>query len=203
MTAIVSAGMAELASAYPVAGAQYYWSFMVSSDKYKPFAAYVNGWMSVLGWWLASASVCNFVASMVLAIVTLWYPGYQIQHWHQWLVYVGIVWLGVIINVFGSGFIPAFNKMIRRSSSSLRLLTFFVSVPTDRVIFPSHFGMRYSHSDFCYSSGLLPPSIPTSILYFWRHHQLHRLAKRWISFYSRNCKRGIRLPWYGLWSPSM
>ena len=124
MTGIVSAGMAELASAFPVAGAQYYWSFMVSSDQYKPFAAYVNGWMSVLGWWLASASVCNFVASMILAIVTLWYPHYQIQHWHQWLVYVGIIWLGVIINVFGSGLIPAFNRMIRRSLSALRRVKF-------------------------------------------------------------------------------
>jgi hypothetical protein len=33
--------VAELASAYPVAGAQYYWSFMVSSDKYKPFASFL------------------------------------------------------------------------------------------------------------------------------------------------------------------
>lgn len=41
MTLVVSAGMAELASAYPVAGAQYYWSFMVASDKYKPFASYL------------------------------------------------------------------------------------------------------------------------------------------------------------------
>lgn len=41
MTAIVSAGMAELASAYPVAGAQYYWSFMVSSEKHRAFASYL------------------------------------------------------------------------------------------------------------------------------------------------------------------
>ena len=41
MTMIVSAGMAELASAYPVAGAQYYWSYMVASEKYKPFASYL------------------------------------------------------------------------------------------------------------------------------------------------------------------
>jgi choline transport protein len=41
MTLIVSAGMAELASAYPVAGAQYYWSFMVAPEKYKPFASYL------------------------------------------------------------------------------------------------------------------------------------------------------------------
>lgn len=41
MTWIVSLGMAELASAFPVAGAQYYWSFMVSADKHKAFAAYM------------------------------------------------------------------------------------------------------------------------------------------------------------------
>ena len=41
MTGIVTAGMAELASAYPVAGAQYYWSFMVSRDDWKPFAFYL------------------------------------------------------------------------------------------------------------------------------------------------------------------
>lgn len=41
MTFIVTLGMAELASAYPVAGAQYYWSFMVAEEKWKPFAAYL------------------------------------------------------------------------------------------------------------------------------------------------------------------
>jgi choline transport protein len=41
MTGIVSLGMAELSSAYPVAGAQYYWSFMVAREDYKPFAAFV------------------------------------------------------------------------------------------------------------------------------------------------------------------
>jgi len=41
MTIIVATGMAELASAYPVAGAQYYWSFMVSQEEYKPFASFM------------------------------------------------------------------------------------------------------------------------------------------------------------------
>jgi choline transport protein len=41
MTMIVSLGMAELASAYPVAGAQYYWSFMVAGEEYKPFASFL------------------------------------------------------------------------------------------------------------------------------------------------------------------
>lgn len=38
---ILSTGMCELASAYPVAGAQYYWSFMVSDERYRAFAAFM------------------------------------------------------------------------------------------------------------------------------------------------------------------
>jgi choline transport protein len=41
LTGIVSLGMAELAAAYPMAGAQYYWSFMVAREEYKPFAAFM------------------------------------------------------------------------------------------------------------------------------------------------------------------
>lgn len=65
-----------------------------------------------MGWWLGAASVANFVASMILAIVTVWYPNYTPQHWQQYLIYVGLTWLAVAINVFGSGFLPLFNKMI-------------------------------------------------------------------------------------------
>jgi choline transport protein len=52
MTMIVSLGMAELASAYPVAGAQYYWSFMVAHEDYKPFASFL--WVGCLYKWSSS-----------------------------------------------------------------------------------------------------------------------------------------------------
>lgn len=41
MTAVTGIGMAELASAYPVAGAQYYWSYVVASPEWGPFASYM------------------------------------------------------------------------------------------------------------------------------------------------------------------
>lgn len=41
MSWIVSLGMAELASAYPNSGAQYYWSFRVASPEWAPFASYL------------------------------------------------------------------------------------------------------------------------------------------------------------------
>lgn len=41
MNFVVSLGMAELASAYPNSGAQYYWSFRVASPEWAPFASYM------------------------------------------------------------------------------------------------------------------------------------------------------------------
>lgn len=42
MSWIVSLGMAELSSAYPNSGAQYYWSFRVASPEWAPFASYMS-----------------------------------------------------------------------------------------------------------------------------------------------------------------
>jgi choline transport protein len=68
--------------------------------------------MSILGWWLASGSVANFVSSMILEIVVLWYPNYVPEHWQQYLIYVGLIWLAVAINILTSSWLPLFNKLI-------------------------------------------------------------------------------------------
>ncbi|KAL5092270.1 hypothetical protein Trisim1_002157 [Trichoderma cf. simile WF8] len=117
MTALTNAGMAELASAYPVAGAQYYWSFVVSRPDWAPFASYMAAGVSTLGWWLGLASVTNFVAAMILGIAQLSYPEYTITRWHTWLVFVAITWLAVGFNVFCTKWLPPWNKFMRKQSS--------------------------------------------------------------------------------------
>lgn len=49
---------------------------------------------------------------MILSIATLWHKDYEVQSWQQWLVYCGLIWLSISLNVFGSRFIPLFNQMI-------------------------------------------------------------------------------------------
>lgn len=68
--------------------------------------------MSVLGWWLASGSVANFVASMILDITGAWYPTYERQGWQAYLVFVALIWIAVSANIFMSRWIPLFNKMM-------------------------------------------------------------------------------------------
>lgn len=56
--------------------------------------------------------MANFVSSMILSIVTVWYTDYTPERWQQYLIYVALIWLAVAINILGSGFIPLFNKML-------------------------------------------------------------------------------------------
>ncbi|KAI1622209.1 amino acid transporter [Exophiala viscosa] len=107
MSWIVSLGMAELSSAYPNSGAQYYWSFRVAAPAWAPFASYVTA-----GWWLGNASVANFIAAMILAMVKITNTDYTIQPWHQYLIYAAILWLAAAINIFGSRFVPLFSNFI-------------------------------------------------------------------------------------------
>jgi choline transport protein len=74
--------------------------------------SYSNAWISILGWWLGAGSVANFVSSMVLSIVIPWYPDFVPQHWHQYLIYVALIWLSVAFNVFTAGWLPLFNKLL-------------------------------------------------------------------------------------------
>uniref|UniRef100_A0A8H7N8L0 Amino acid permease/ SLC12A domain-containing protein n=1 Tax=Bionectria ochroleuca TaxID=29856 RepID=A0A8H7N8L0_BIOOC len=135
MTTVVAAGMAELASAYPVSGAQYYWSFMVARDDYKAFTSYITAWLTVIGWWFASAAVANFVASTILDIIVAWTPDFEPQSWQKYLIYVCLIWIAALANIFLSNWIPRYNKMtfvlaiMSLSSTCITLLTIMNKPP--------------------------------------------------------------------------
>ncbi|KAJ5175040.1 uncharacterized protein N7482_000917 [Penicillium canariense] len=112
MTLVTATGMAELSSAYPVAGSQYYWSYVVSSPEWAPFASYIAASISTFGWWLGLASVTNFIAAMVLGCAALCWEDYIIENWHIYIVFVFITWMAVGLNICGSRLLPLWNNFI-------------------------------------------------------------------------------------------
>ena len=58
----------------------------------------------------------NYLLGLLLALATLWHPDYEIKAWHQYLMYVLLIWLAIAVNVFGSQIIPAWNKAISKST---------------------------------------------------------------------------------------
>lgn len=68
--------------------------------------------MSIIGWWLASGSVANFVASLILEVVLIWHPDYVPENWHRYLLYVLVNSLSAMLNIFGSSLLPLYNQLI-------------------------------------------------------------------------------------------
>ncbi|KAL2820121.1 amino acid transporter [Aspergillus granulosus] len=93
----ITAGLAELASAYPSSGGQYHFAFMVSSPKYRALAAFTMGWLSVIAWALTSASTAVVCAQMAGNLATIYNPSYIAEAWQTYLMYCFLVLISTAI----------------------------------------------------------------------------------------------------------
>lgn len=74
ISACVGASLAELASALPNAGGQYFWAGELASPRYARFAAYATGWTAWAGSLFTSASVALAVGSGLVGCWQLSHP---------------------------------------------------------------------------------------------------------------------------------
>lgn len=86
----VGTGLAEMASAFPTAGGQYHFIFMLWPPKYRHAGAYVAAWFSFLAWATAVTSSSIFVATSIFSLVTLYQPTFLAHAWQVYLMHVGI-----------------------------------------------------------------------------------------------------------------
>lgn len=85
---ILAAGFAELASAYPSAGGQYYIVYMLFPHETRRVAAFLTGWITIISIMAATASCSFFVAGSMLNLIAMWIPQYIVHNWHVYLVNV-------------------------------------------------------------------------------------------------------------------
>lgn len=55
--------------------------------------------------------MANFVSSMILIISTVLHPNYNYEPWHQYLLYVALICIATVWNIFASRWIPLLNKL--------------------------------------------------------------------------------------------
>ena len=70
----VGATLAELASAYPNAGGQYYWASVLAPKRYARIASYSTGWFAWAGSIFTSASVTLSAAYAIVGTYQLSHP---------------------------------------------------------------------------------------------------------------------------------
>jgi choline transport protein len=70
----ISVSLAELISAMPNSGGQYYWAMRLAPPRYARFFAYATGMLNLMGGLCATASISVLVGHMVMGSVSLFHP---------------------------------------------------------------------------------------------------------------------------------
>ncbi|KAF8602321.1 putative choline transport protein Ctr [Ceratobasidium sp. AG-I] len=102
----IGASLAELASAMPNSGGQYYWTSQIAPRKYAPLLAFLTGGLNWAGSIFASSSVTLSLGSSMVGLYALGHPGFVMSPWMTFLAYQLVNIFGLLFNCF-HGFLPA------------------------------------------------------------------------------------------------
>lgn len=133
VTLAVAYSMAEICSAYPVAGGQYSWVAVLAPPSMARGLSYVTGWFMLTGmstpssWgheclclWLtmmvgilAMGATNNFIgANFILGQANLAFPAYTIERWHTVLLSYLIALMATAVNIYGPHLLDRISKGI-------------------------------------------------------------------------------------------
>ncbi|QRW05442.1 amino acid permease [Ceratobasidium sp. AG-Ba] len=105
LIALVSTGvgisLAELASAMPNSGGQYYWTSQLAPRRWAPLLSFLTGAVGWAGAVFTSASVCLSLGSSLVGMYALGHPDLVIQPWMVFVTYQLVNLFAFILNCSG------------------------------------------------------------------------------------------------------
>lgn len=108
----VAYSMAEMCSAYPLAGGQYSWVAILAPPTIARGMSWVTGWFLIVGI-LAMGATNNFIgANFILGQANLSFPDYTIERWHTVLLAYLIALLSTAVNIYGPHLLDRISRFI-------------------------------------------------------------------------------------------
>ncbi|KAF2203201.1 amino acid transporter [Delitschia confertaspora ATCC 74209] len=108
----VVASMAEMASMAPTSGGQYHWVSEFAPRSCQRFLSYLVGWLGMMGWQTAAATVSYLASHQLQGIVALNHADYVAKEWHATLMMWAILVICLLFNTFFSKKLPLVEGMI-------------------------------------------------------------------------------------------
>ncbi|KAF2085481.1 GABA permease [Saccharata proteae CBS 121410] len=118
----VAYSMAEMCSAYPVAGGQYSWVAILAPKRWARGLSYVCGWFMVIGILTMGAVNNSIAAEFILGMANLANPEYTIERWHVVLVTYLVCAFATVSNIV----LPSFLDRISRGILIWNITSFFI-----------------------------------------------------------------------------
>lgn len=101
----------------PTSAGQYHWVSEFGPPRAQRFLSYLTGWLSVLGWQAAFASICFLCGTLIQGLLVFNYSGdagyvYDYHRWHGTLLTIAIAAIGTLVNTYGAKFLPPLEGFI-------------------------------------------------------------------------------------------
>ncbi|EED13419.1 choline transport protein, putative [Talaromyces stipitatus ATCC 10500] len=144
--------ISELASMAPIAAGQYYWVYMLSSEKYRVFASYIIGWLTSLAWIATVATETLFAGTMLEGLVILDYSTYTATNWKGTL----LTWAVALVSTFINAVIPSMLPRIEIGTVVFHVAGFIVII----ALLWRYTG-SYHNADFVFRTSLNEGNWPT------------------------------------------
>src|SRR5438067_11410665 len=109
MVTLVALAMAEVCSAYPTAGALYWWSSALARRNKAAWAWFV-GWFNFLGEVAVTAAIDFGAAITTTAFLSLT-TGLNVTKWNTFVVFVVIIVLHGLLNTFGVNLVKVLSDV--------------------------------------------------------------------------------------------
>lgn len=107
--------LGELASAYPHAGGQYFWTAQLSPERSRRFLSYMTAiisWASVL---CMGASTAAGVTNVIFEMVVLAQPDFVFEKWMGFLTFQGFIWTAAVMVIYERA-LPKMSKFFLYAS---------------------------------------------------------------------------------------
>ncbi|GAB0138491.1 hypothetical protein EsDP_00006726 [Epichloe bromicola] len=101
----IASSLAEFLSAFPTAGGQYHW-VAVSWPRWVPILSWITGWINVAGWIAVVATNALLSSQLIVGIISALHTTYDPPRWHQFLIYIALTLLSLVINALMNSLLP-------------------------------------------------------------------------------------------------
>lgn len=120
----------------------------LSSTSCKPVFSWYSGWLTLIGWVALTASAPYAAGNLILGLIGLNHPEYIPERWHGTLIYLAILAISFVLNLWGSRVLPLLENLIM----TLHVLFFAIFIAAI-VLPPTRHSATFVFTTFVNNSG--------------------------------------------------
>ncbi|KAJ9151147.1 amino acid transporter [Pleurostoma richardsiae] len=109
---LITASLAELASAIPSAAGVYHWASVTPGRRVGRVVGFFAGYWNCLAYAFGGASLATIASSAIVEMYAFTHPDVEPQRWQVFVVYIVLIWGSTLVLLLANRWLPAINNLL-------------------------------------------------------------------------------------------